>query len=86
MVQVPTEIKVKVPPLVIVHTPVVDEVNEGVKLESDVALKVGVVPKFLAPGLLNVMVCVVFGVTVFEEAEAGPVPAALSAVTVKVYA
>ena len=43
-------------------------------------------PKFCGPGLLKVMVCVALGVTLLEGADAGPVPATLSAVTVKVYA
>ncbi|MNU98235.1 hypothetical protein D3C71_883400 [compost metagenome] len=74
------------PPVVIVHTPVVDEVNVGVSPESAVAVKVGVVPKFCVPGLLNVMSCAALGVTALDAVEAGPAPAALSAVTVKVYA
>ena len=43
------------PPLVIVQTPVVDDVNETVKLESDVALNVGVVPKLFVPGFAKVI-------------------------------
>ena len=86
MVQVPTVTNVNAPPVVIVHTPVVDEVNVGVRPESDVAVNVGVVPKFCAPGLLKVMVCVAAGVMELDAEEADPVPAELSAVTVKVYA
>ena len=67
-----------------VHTPVVDEVNVTVSPEVDVAVSVGVVPKFCAPGLVKVMVCAAFGVTLLEAAEAGPVPAELVAVTVNV--
>ena len=73
------------PPEVIVQTPVVEEVNVGIRPEEAVADKVGVVPKFCAPGLAKVMVWVPFGVTAAEAAEAAPVPARLVAVTVKVY-
>ena len=75
---------VSAPPEVIVHTPVVDELNVTVKLESAVAVNVGVVPKFCAPGLAKVMVCAAFGVTALEAVEAEPVPAEFVAVTVKV--
>lgn len=84
MVQVPTVRKVTAPLVVIVQTLVVDDVNVGVKPESEVAVNVGVVPKLRAPGLVNVIVCVAFGVIELDALEAGPVPAALSAVTVKV--
>ena len=67
-----------------VQTPVVDEVNVGVSPESDVAVSVGVVPKFCAPGLLKVMVCGDAGVIELDAADAAPVPAELVAVTVKV--
>jgi len=86
MVQVPAVTKLSAPTLVIVQTPVVDDVNVGVSPESDVAVSVGVVPKFCAPGLLKVMVCVAAGVMLLDAIDAGPVPATLSAVTVKVYA
>ncbi len=84
IVQVPAVTKVKAPPLVIVQTPVVAEVNAGVKLEVAVAVSVGVVPKFCAPGLANVIVCGPTGVTELDVAEAEPVPAELVAVTEKV--
>ncbi len=84
MVQVPVVTKVTTPTLVIVQTPVVDEVKVGDKPESEVAVNVGVVPKFRAPGLLKVMVWAALGVAELEALEAGPVPATLSAVTVKV--
>lgn len=75
------------PPVVIVQTLVVADVNVTAKLELAVADKVGVVPKFFVPGLLNVIVCgVLAGVTEFDAAEAVPVPIPLVAVTVKVYA
>ena len=57
MLQVPAVTKLKAPTLLIVHTPVVDEVKVGAKPELAVALSVGVVPKLCEPGLLNVMVC-----------------------------
>ena len=84
MVQVPALMKVSAPPLVIVHTAVVDEVKVGDSPESEVAVNVGVAPKFCGPGLLKVIVCVALGVMLLDAAEAGPVPAELSAVTVKV--
>jgi hypothetical protein len=70
-----------------VQTPVVLEVNVGVRPESDVAVSVGDVPKLWAPGLLKVIVCaagVAAGVTELEAADAGPVPAVFVAVTSKV--
>ena len=78
--------KVRAPPEVMVQTPMVAEVNVTVRLESEVAVNVGVVPKFCVPGLVNVMVWGALGVTEFEADEAEPVPAALVAVTVNVYA
>ena len=61
-------------PDVIVQTPVVEDVKETVKLDVLLALSVGVVPKFCAPGLLKVMVCAALGVTAADAAEALPVP------------
>ena len=84
MVQVPVVTKVKAPPLVMVQTPVVLEVKAGVKPELAVALKVGVVPKLFEPGLAKLMVWLALGVTLFDAAEADPVPTELVAVTVKV--
>ena len=55
IVHVPAVTKASIPPLVIVQTPVVDDVNDTVKLESDVALNVGVVPKLIVPGFANVI-------------------------------
>jgi hypothetical protein len=86
MVQLPVVIKVNSPPLVIVHTPVVDEVKLGVKLELALAVNVGVVPKLWLPGLLKVMVCAAIGVTLLDALEAEPVPAEFVAVTLKLYA
>lgn len=56
IVHVPAVTKVVMPPLVIVQTPVVAELNVTVKPDEAVALSVGVVPKFFEPGLLNVIV------------------------------
>ena len=87
IVQVPTVKKVSAPPVVMLHTPEVEDVNTGVKPgASVVAVSVGVVPKFCAPGLAKVMVWGEAGVTELEAADAGPVPALLVAVTVNVYA
>src|SRR3989344_733725 len=86
MVQVPAVRNVSAPVGVMVHTLRVDDVKVGTSPESEVAVSVGEVPKFWAPGLLKVTVCVALGVMELEDAEAGPVPATLSAVTVKVYA
>ena len=61
-----------------------DELKVGVRPESEVAVSVGVVPKFCAPGLANVMVCGAAGVIALEAADAAPVSIApLVAVTVK---
>ena len=84
MVQLPAVTNVKAPPLVMVQTAVVDEVKVGVNPESDVAVRVGLVPKFCAPGLVKVIVWMAAGVIELLAADAGPVPAALFAVTVKV--
>ena len=85
IVQVPAVTTVRVPPDVMLQTPVVDEEKLTVRTGSEDALSVGPVPKFCAPGLLKVMVCVAAGITEFDAVEAGPVPFALVAVTVKVY-
>jgi hypothetical protein len=76
IVQVPAVTNERRPPDVMVQTPVVLELNVGVRLEVATAVKFGVVPKFWAPGLLKVIVCgdVAIGVTEFEEDEFGPVP------------
>jgi hypothetical protein len=84
MVHVPVVTKVRVPPPVVVHTPVVEELKVTDKPDVAVAVSVGLVPKFLAPGLVKVIVCGADGVTEFEAEEAAPVPAALVAFTVKV--
>jgi hypothetical protein len=56
IVQVPTVTKASKPPVVIVQTPVVEDVKVGVRLDVAVAVRVGVVPKFCEPGLVKVMV------------------------------
>ena len=84
MVQVPAVTKVRTPPLVIVHTPVVLEVKLTIRPESELADSVGEVPKFCAPGLEKVMVWIAAGVMLLDATEAGPMPAGLVAVTVKV--
>jgi hypothetical protein len=84
MVQVPVVIKLKAPTLVIVHTPVVDELKSGVKLELALAVRVGVVPKLWLPGLANVIVCDPIGATLFDALELPLIPALFVAVTLKV--
>jgi hypothetical protein len=84
MVQVPVVTNVSDPPLVIVHTPVVEDVNDTANDEVEVAVKVGVVPKFCAPGFANAMVCDGLGATEFVAPDAELAPALLLAVTVKV--
>lgn len=84
IVQLPAVTKVSAPPLVIVHTPVVDDENVGVSVDVAVADSVGVVPKFCAPGLAKVMTWEPLGVTALDAAEAVLVPTPLVAVTVNV--
>jgi hypothetical protein len=84
MVQEPAVTKVKTPLLVIVQTPVVLEVKVRVRPEVALADRVGIVPKFCAPGLLKVMVWGALGMTLLLAAEAEPVPTLLEALTVKV--
>ena len=82
--QVPVVKKVSAPALVIVQTPVVLEEKLTARPELAVALKVGVVPKFCAPGFAKVIVWLALGVTLVDAAEAAPVPAEFVAVTVNV--
>ncbi len=84
IVQVPVVMNVSDPPLVIVHTPEVDDVKATVKLESEVADNVGVVPKFFVPGFAKVIDWASFGVTLDEATEATDGPTLFVAVTVKV--
>ena len=84
IVQVPAVTNVRTPAEVIVQTPVVEDVNVGVDPDDAVAVSVGVVPKFCAPGLANVIVWVPFGVTALDALESAPVPAEFVAVTVNV--
>jgi hypothetical protein len=86
MVAVPALRNVRTPPLVMVHTSGVSLVNVTGSVESEVAVSVGWVPKFCAPGFANVIVCGALGITLFDAAEAWPVPALFVAVTVNVYA
>ncbi len=91
MVQVPALPKLRMPPLVIVHTLVVEELKVTLRPEVEVTpppqdAQVRAVPKLCEPGLAKVMVCGEAGITEVEAAEAAPVSAALLvAVTVKVY-
>ena len=57
MVQVPAVTNVSAPALVIVQTPVVEDVNDTASDEVEVAVREGVVPKFYAPGFAKLMVC-----------------------------
>ena len=84
IVHVPAATNANAPPLLIVQTPDVDDVNATVKAELDVAVSVGVVPKFFASGLANVIDCEPKPVTDPDAPEALPVPTLLVAVTVKV--
>jgi hypothetical protein len=84
IVHVPALTVVNTPPLVMVQTPVVADVNMTGRPELAVAVKVGDAPKFCEPGLLNVMVWEAAGVTLFDAADGVPVPAAFMAVTVNV--
>ena len=83
---VPAVTKVNAPPEVIVQTPVVVELKLTANEDVAVAVpaKVGVVPKFLAPGFGKVMVCAPLGVAEMDAPEATLVPIPLAAVTVKV--
>jgi len=56
IVQLPAATNVRTPPVVTAHTPVVDDVKVGVNPDDAVAVNVGVVPKFCAFGLANVIV------------------------------
>ena len=84
IVQVPAATNANTPPLVIVQTPEVDEVNETGSPEVDVAVTVGVVPKYCVTGVVNVIDCELKGVVELDAPEAMPVPTLLVAVTVKV--
>lgn len=84
--QVPSVTNASTPPLVIVQTPEVDDVKLTVKLELDVAVSVGVVPKLFVPGSAKVIDCEPKPVTDPDAPEALPVPALLVAATVNVYA
>src|SRR5688500_17914687 len=85
-VQGPAATRASRPPAEMVQTAGVAEVKATVSPELALAASVGVVPKGWAPGLANVMAWLPFGVTAFDAAEAGPVPALLEARTVHVCA
>src|SRR5690242_820609 len=72
--QLPALTKVSARPELMVHTPVVEELNVGASGEVAVADRVGAVPKFCAPGLAKVIVWLAFGVTALEAPEATLVP------------
>ena len=82
--QLPALTNARRPPDVIVQMLVVDDVYVGARPDDAVAVSVGVVPKFCAPGLGNVIVWSVFGITAFDAPRAAPVPAEFVAVTVNV--
>ncbi len=84
IVHVPAVTNASTPPVVIVHTPEVADVKATVRLESEVALNVGVVPKLFVPGSVNVINWESFGVKPDDATEALPVPTLLVAVTVNV--
>jgi hypothetical protein len=65
-----------------VQTPVVDDVSVTVSAESDVAVSVGVVPKFLVPGFANVIACTAIGVADVDATDAADVPPVFEAVAV----
>jgi hypothetical protein len=83
-VHVPTVTNASTPPVVIVHTPEVDEVKATVRLESEVALNVGVVPKLCVTGFAKVINCESFGVTLDDATDAADDPTLFVVVTVKV--
>jgi len=84
IVQLPAVTNARAPVEVIVQTPVVDDVNVGVDPDDAVAVTVGVVPKFCAPGFVNVIVWPALGVTALDALESTPVPAEFVAVAVNV--
>ena len=83
ILQVPVDTNARTPPL-IVHTPLVDDVSATASAESDVAVSVGVVPKFLVPGFATVIACTAIGVTDADATDAAEVPPLFEAVAVNV--
>ncbi len=67
-----------------VQTPGVREEKLTGSPEDAVAVSVGVVPKFCAPGLAKVIVCAALGVST-KGADSGPSPMAFRALTVTEY-
>ncbi len=84
MLQVPADTNASTPPPLIVQTPLVDDVSVTVSAESDVAVSVGVVPKFLVPGFTNVIDCTAIGVADVDATDAVDVPPVFEAVAVNV--
>lgn len=84
MLQMPVDTNARTPPPLIVQTPVVDDVSATASAESDVAVSVGVVPKFLVPGFANVIACTAIGVTDADATDAAEVPPLFEAVAVNV--
>ena len=82
MLHVPVDTNASTPPPLIVHTPLVDDVSVTVSAESDVAVSVGVVPKFLVPGFANMIACTAIGVTDVDATDAADVPPLFEAVAV----
>ena len=86
MIAVPALWNVRAPPVVMVATSVSPLEKVTVSPESEVALSVGLVPKFCVPGFANVIVCTALGVTLLDAADSEPVPTVFVAVTLNVYA
>ena len=84
ILQVPVDTNARTPPPLIVHTPVVDDVNVTVSAKSEVAVSVGVVPKFIVPGFANVIVWTAIGVTDADATDTAEVPPLFEAVAVNV--
>ena len=86
MLHVPVDTNARTPPPLIVHTPVVDDVNATVSAAPVVAVSVGVVPKFFVPGFANVIDWTAIGVTDPDATDAADVPPLFEAVAVNEYA
>ena len=82
MLQVPVDTNARTPPPLIVHTPVVADVNATVSAAPVVAVSVGVIPKFIVPGFANVIACTAIGVTDVDATDAADVPPLFEAVAV----
>ena len=85
MVQVPARRKVSVPPVVMVQTDVVDDVNATGRPEVAEAVSVGDVPKLWVPGLVKAMLWEpAVGVMLADAVLGEDVPTPFVAVTVNV--